>query len=216
MGETKRYTPREELANGLTHALGVALSIAALAVLVTLSAQQGDAWRIVSFAIYGTSLTLLYTASTLYHFVRDPNAKRRLRIFDHSAIYLLIAGTYTPFMLVALGGGWGWSIFGVIWALAIGGIALTSSSLGHSRRLSASIYIAMGWLIIIPIKPLIENLDTGGVLWLAGGGFAYTFGVVFYVWERLPYNHAIWHLFVLAGSACHFFGLLFYVLPASA
>lgn len=198
------YSPREEVANALTHGLGALASLIAGAALITLVASAGDALRIASAAVYCLSLLLLYTASTLYHGARAGIAKDRLEIFDHCAIFVLIAGTYTPFMLVSLRGPWGWSIFGVIWGLAIAGVALKLIFGTRFPLLSTLIYIAMGWLIVVAAGPMIQALDLPTLLWLLAGGLAYTAGTIFYHNKRIPYTHAIWHLFVLAGSACHF------------
>jgi len=208
-----RFRIREERANSITHAIGAGLSVAALAVLVTLAARLGDAWRVVSFSVYGSTLTLLYVASTLYHSVRSPTLKRAFRVLDHAAIFLLIAGTYTPFTLVTLRGGWGWSLFGLVWALALGGVLLKVFFVGRFRAFSVALYIGMGWLVVFAVKPLVTALPAGGVTWLAAGGLAYTLGVAFYLWERFPFHHAVWHLFVLAGSVCQFLSVLLYVLP---
>jgi hemolysin III len=207
------YSRREEAANALTHALGVALSIAGLAVLVTFAALNGDAWRVVSVSIYGATLVLLYLASTLYHAARSPGIKHKLRIFDHAAIYLLIAGTYTPFTLVNLRGPWGWSLFGVIWGLATIGVLHKVFFAGRFRELSVVCYIGMGWLVMIAMKPLTDVLPLPGVAWLVVGGVLYTSGVLFYALRRMPYHHAVWHLFVLAGSVCHFISVMGYVVP---
>ncbi len=208
-----KYTFGEELANSITHGLGIALSIAGLVVMVVFSATNGDAWHVVSSAIYGSTMILLYTASTLYHSFQNPNVKRVLRVVDHSMIYLLIAGTYTPFTLVTLRGGWGWSLFGVIWGLALAGIGFKLFFTGRFPKISTIIYIVMGWLAVIAIKPLMEVLPAGGLFYLFAGGLSYTLGVIFYVWHKMPYHHAVWHLFVLGGSVLHFFGILFYVIP---
>ena len=156
---------------------------------------------------------LLYGASTLYHALPAPRWKRCLRVFDHAAIFLLIAGTYTPFMLVSLRGPWGWSLFGVVWALAVAGIVLKVFFTGRFRLLSTLIYLFMGWLVLIAIKPLVEALPHGSLVLLFAGGAAYSAGTVFYVWKRLPYHHAVWHLFVLAGSICHFFAVFASLVP---
>lgn len=206
-------TKGEELANSITHALGAGLSIAALTILVVFSSIDGDPWRIVSFSVYGACLTTLYTASTLYHSFQSERLKYYFKIMDHSSIYLLIAGTYTPFTLVHLRGGWGWSIFGIIWGLTIVGILFKMFFINRFNILSTVIYLLMGWLIIIAFKPAMENIPVGGLYWLLAGGLAYSLGVVFFLWEKLPYHHAVWHLFVLGGSICHFFAMLFYVLP---
>jgi hemolysin III len=209
-----RYTLAEEIASSITHGIGAALGVAGLAILVTLGAKRGDAWHVVSVAVYGSTLVLLYLFSTLYHAFQNPRVKKVLRHFDHSAIYLLIAGTYTPFTLVNMRGPWGWSLFGTIWGLALLGICLNFTLMGRSRIIAGLVYIGMGWLVVVAAKPLVATVPPGGIAWLVAGGLAYTLGVIFYVWKTLPFNHAIWHLFVLAGSLCHFFAVLFYVLPA--
>jgi hemolysin III len=208
-----RYTVTEEIANSLTHGLGILLSIAGLAVLTAFASLFGTVWHIVSCSIYGATQIFMYSASTLYHSIPLPRAKAVLRLFDHSAIFLLIAGTYTPFALVNLRGPWGWSLLAVIWALAVLGIALQTKLIRYSRLITTLPYVAMGWVAMIAIKPLVESVAPGGLALLFGGGLAYTAGVLFYVWRRLPYHHAIWHLFVLAGSSLHFFAILFYVIP---
>lgn len=205
---------REELANSITHAIGVALSLAALVILVVYAAMQGDGWKVVSFSIYGTTLVLLYTASTLYHSFSSERARHYLKIFDHSAIYLLIAGTYTPFLLVMIRGAWGWTLFGIIWGLAIVGIIFKLFFVHRFNVVSTIIYLLMGWLILIAFRPLITYVPENGLYWLLAGGLSYSFGVIFYLWKRIPYHHAIWHLFVLGGSIFHFFAVLFYVLPS--
>jgi len=208
-----RYSSREELANSITHGTGAALSVAGLAVLVTLAALRGDGWRVVSFAIYGASLVLLYLFSTLYHAARRARLKRFFRVLDHAAIFLLIAGSYTPFTLVTLRGPWGWTIFGLIWACAVAGIVTTVVFLNSPRWVIAGFYIGMGWLAVVAIKPLVLALPLGALVLMFAGGLAYTGGVAFYVWQSLPFNHAIWHLFVLAGSVLHYLCVLLYVLP---
>jgi len=208
MSETaSAYTPREEWVNALTHGLGAVLSAAGLAVLVTFASRHGDAWRIVSAAIFGATLVLLYTASTLYHSVPGERAKRLLRKFDHGAIFLLIAGTYTPFLLVNLRGPWGWSLFGVVWGLGVAGVALKFWFAGRFRLVSTAIYLGMGWLAVIAAKPLLASVPAAGLWLLLAGGLCYTGGTVFYLWKRLPYHHGVWHLFVLGGSICHFFAV---------
>ncbi|MCJ7500320.1 hemolysin III family protein [bacterium] len=209
----KRYSLAEEVASSVTHGLGVVLSITALIILTTLAARSGDAWRVVSFSVYGSTLIMMYLASALYHSFQKPGVKKVLRYLDHSAIYLLIAGTYTPFTLVSLRGPWGWTLFGLIWGLAAVGLLMTIMGAGRSRILASLVYIGMGWLVVIAIKPLLETIPSGGITWLVAGGLSYTLGVVFYVWKKLPFNHAIWHLFVLGGSVCHFIAILLYVLP---
>ena len=197
--------------NTLTHLVGAALALAGAVVLVVLAARLGDPWKIVSFSIYGVMLVALYVFSTLYHSVRGP-AKNVLRKFDHCAIYLLIAGTYTPFALVSLRGAWGWSIFGVIWGLALLGIAQEIWLARGARILSLVIYVLMGWLALVAVMPLWRALTPAGFVWLAAGGACYTLGIVFYALDnRVRHAHGLWHLFVLAGSACHFFTVLRYV-----
>ena len=202
-----------ELANTATHGVGLGLSIAGLAILVVLASKNGTAWHVVACSIYGATLVILYLASTLYHSVHSPGARRWLRVFDHAAIYLLIAGTYTPFTLVTLRGPWGWSLFGVVWGLAGLGVLFKLFFVGKMRILSIAVYLGMGWLALIAIKPLLTSLTAAGVVLLFGGGLAYTAGVVFYAWKRIPHHHAIWHLFVMLGSLCHFFAVMFLVLP---
>jgi hemolysin III len=209
-----QYTPAEELANIVSHGLGALLGIAASIMLVVGAVGAGDSLRVVAFAVYGASLVMLYGASTCYHAARDTKLKRRLRVVDHAAIFLLIAGTYTPVALVSLGGMWGWSLFGVVWSLAVVGIVSKLFFVGNNKKLTAAIYIVMGWLGVIAAKPLYAALPGAAIGWLLAGGLAYTSGTVFYAWKRLPFNHAIWHLFVLAGSGCHFVCMFVYVLPA--
>lgn len=200
-----------ERLNGVTHLLGTALAAAGAAVLVVLAARQGDPWKIVSFSIYGAMLFGLYTVSTLYHSTRG-KIKDVLRKLDHCSIYLLIAGTYTPFTLVTLRGAWGWSLFGVIWGLAALGIAQEAWLGKGARILSLIIYILMGWLSVIAVKPLIAALTPAGFAWLAAGGLLYTGGIIFYALdEKLRHGHGIWHVFVLAGSASHYLAILLYV-----
>jgi hemolysin III len=207
----------EELANSLTHGLGLTMSIAGFLVLVVLAAMRGSAWRIVSCAVYGVTLILLYAASTLYHSLHSRRLRRILRVCDHSAIYLLIAGTYTPFLLVNLRGGWGWSLFGVIWSLAMAGILFKVWFVEHLVVWSTVVYLLMGWLALLAIKPMLHAVPLSGILWLVAGGVMYSVGVVFFAWKKVPYNHAIWHGFVLAGSTCHYFAVLCAViLPTKA
>ena len=203
----------EEIANAITHGIGLLLSIAGFVVLLVLAALRGTAWHIVACSIYGATLICLYTASTLYHAVISPRVKRALRIFDHSAIYLLIAGTYTPFLVVSLRGPWGWSLFGVIWGLALVGVLFKFWFVERFAILSTAVYIAMGWLVVIAAKPVITHLPLTAIIWLLAGGLAYTGGVIFFAAKRIPYSHAIWHLFVLAGSICHYFAVLSTVIP---
>lgn len=209
--ETLRYTGHEELANSLTHGFGLLLSAAGLWGLMLVA---GGSREVASCLVYGIALILVYATSTLYHGVRDVDAKRRLRTLDHIAIFLLIAGTYTPFMLIALRGAWGWSLFGVVWSLALLGAIFELTSLRRYRRTMIALYVGMGWVGIIALKPLVAALPTPGLWLLFGGGVSYTAGVVFYRWHGLRYHHAIWHLFVLAGSVLQYLAVLWYVLPA--
>ena len=213
MSNERQLSYAEEFANSVTHGLGLALSVAGLVVLVVLAALRGTAWHVVSCAVYGATLVLLYTASTLYHSVQTPRAKRVLRILDHGAIYLLIAGTYTPFTLVNLRGGLGWTLFGLVWGLAAAGVLFKIFHVDRFPIVSTLVYLSMGWLVVIAWKPVMALIPGGGIAWLIAGGVAYTAGVLFFALERLKYNHAIWHLFVLAGSICHYMAVLLYVLP---
>jgi hemolysin III len=210
--EAVAYSAKEEVAHSAIHGLGIVLSIAGLVALILVT-HAGDPWHLVACSIYGVSLILLYLASTLYHCISSPRAKPILRVLDHSAIYLLIAGTYTPFTLISLRGGWGWTLFGMVWGMAVLGITLKITAIGRFRRLSMVLYLGMGWLAIIALEPLLLALSHGGVKLLVLGGLSYTLGTLFYGWKRLPYHHAVWHLFVLAGSVLHFFAVLLYVVP---
>jgi len=203
----------EEIANSITHGIGAALAVAALAVLVTLASLHGTVAHVVGCAVFGGTLVLLYTASTLYHSITHSKAKRVLQVLDHSAIYLLIAGTYTPFMLVTLRGARGWALLAVVWAAAAAGITLCSTVGRRAHVISVALYIVMGWIAIVVFRPLVASLGLHGTSLVVGGGLAYTSGVVFYAWRRLPYHHAIWHLFVLAGSALHVAAVLRHVIP---
>lgn len=210
-----RYSRNEELANSITHGLGIVLSIAGLAVLITFAGIFGTPWHIVSCSIYGTTLIILYTSSTLYHSVQEPRKKQICRILDHSAIFILIAGSYTPFTLVNLRGPWGWSLFGLIWGLAILGVVVSALSRCRNRVISLILYVGMGWVIVVAAKPLLDSVQTGGLVFLLIGGLFYTSGLTFYGWKRLKYHHALWHIMVLLGSVFHFFAVLFYVIPLS-
>lgn len=212
--DTSVQSPREEILNSVTHGLGILLGITGLVLLVVFASLYGDAWRIVSFSVYGTTLILLYTASTLYHGFCGKRAKNFFRFFDHSSIYLLIAGTYTPVVLVSLRGPWGWTLFGLVWAMAVIGIIAKIFLTGKMEVVSVLLYIVMGWLILIAFKPALQMVPIGLLVWLLVGGLFYTFGIIFYVWETLPYHHVIWHLFVMAGSVSHFFGMFFYLTDA--
>jgi hemolysin III len=211
-----RYPPAEELANRLTHGLGAVLSLAGLVLLVTYSALRGDAWIVTSTAVYGASLVVLYTASTLYHSVSSDRWRRILQKVDHAAIYLLIAGTYTPFVLGPLRGTWGWTLFGIVWGFAVVGIVLKLFFAGRADVLSTVAYLVMGWLVVIAIKPLVAALPAGALWLLVAGGLCYSFGTIFYLWQRLPFNHAVWHLWVLAGSVCHWAAVFGYIVPSAA
>ncbi len=216
MKKKKNIISLDELLNSITHGIGVLLSIAGLVLLVVFASIRpyGDVWKIVSFSIYGASLIIMYTASTLYHSYQNPRVKKFLNLFDHAAIYVLIAGTYTPFMLVSIRGPWGWSIFGVIWGLAIAGVIFKVFFYKDKyRKVSAILYFLMGWIILIAIRPLIMEVPTAGLLWLLGGCLIYSMGIPFYIKREKPFNHVIWHLFVLGGSITHFFAIMFYVLP---
>jgi hemolysin III len=206
----------EEVANTVTHGVGLLLSIAGFVVLLVFAILRGSAWHIVACSVYGATLVCLYAASTLYHAVVSPRLKRGMKIFDHCAIYLLIAGTYTPFLLLNLRGPWGWSLFGAVWGLALTGILFKFWFVDHFAFLSTAVYIAMGWLIIIAAKPVLAHVPAATLLWLLAGGLLYSGGVVFYAWKRLPYSHAVWHLFVLGGSTCHYFAILRSVLSTRA
>lgn len=207
------YAPLEEGLNIASHAIGLILSVAALVLLVTHASLHGNAWHIVSFSIFGASLIVLYAASTIYHSARKPQLRSRMRVMDHAAIYVLIAGTYTPFTLVTLNGATGWTIFGVSWGLALSGIILKLFFTGKYQILSTLMYVFMGWMIIFFIKPLINNLSSEGLTWLVAGGVAYTAGAILYAIKSIKFNHAIFHVFVLIGSFCHFIAIYFYVLP---
>jgi len=200
----------EEIASSVTHGVGLIASVCALPLLVVSSARAG-AWSVVGSTIFGTTLILLYAASTLYHALPRSRAKRVFRVLDHAAIYLLIAGTYTPFTLGALRGAWGWTLFGAVWLLAACGIVLKSTRVGFNYpRASTAVYVAMGWLILIAVRPLLAHVGATGVSWLVLGGVCYTSGVGFFAWDRLRYSHALWHLFVAAGSVCHFVAVFRY------
>ncbi len=208
-----KYTPGEEIANASTHAVGVILSVIALTLMVVLASIGGDPWRIVSVGIFGATLMAVYVSSTLYHAIPHPKAKRVMRIFDHCAIYLLIAGTYTPFLLVSMRGPIGWSLFGVLWGLAAAGCLLKVLCMERWETLSVVLYVAMGWAVIATIKPALAMVPPAALALMAVGGVAYTAGIIFYAWQRLPYHHAIWHLFVLAGSITHFVAILYFIVP---
>jgi hemolysin III len=210
-----RYSVREEFASSAIHAIGLLLSVGGLVVLVVAAARGGESSHVASVAIYGATLVLLYAASTAYHGIAHAGAKPLLRQLDHAAIFLLIAGTYTPFTLISLRGAWGWSLFAIVWLLALAGIALELRKV-RNRALMAGLYVGIGWIGIFAIGPLMRSIEPGGLWLLFGGGVAYTLGVPFYLWRKLPYNHALWHVFVLLGSVLQFLAVLFYVLPQQA
>lgn len=205
----------EEWLNALTHGIGAVAALGAAAVLITLASIYGDGWAVIGASVYGTSLLLLYVASTLYHAVSHVPTKARLKVFDHCMIYVLIAGTYTPFTLTSLRGPWGWTLFGLIWSMAIAGIIFKLHYTGRFRWLSTGIYIGMGWMVVIAVGPMMRVVPGPALAWLLAGGIAYTAGTAFYMSRRLPYAHAIWHGFVLAGSACHFAAVLIQVLATA-
>ena len=210
----KYYSPVEEKTNIISHAIGFILGIVALVLLVTYASLYGNVWHIVSFSIFGTSLVVLFAASTFYHSVKKPELRNKLRIIDHVSIYILIAGTYTPFTLVTLNGPIGWSIFGTAWGLALTGTILKLFFTGKYKIISTLIYVFMGWIIVFAIKPVINNLSLECLLWLFAGGMAYTVGAILYSIKKIKFNHAIFHVFVLIGSFCHFVSVFFYVLPS--
>lgn len=212
-GELETWKLGEAIANSVTHGIGALLSVAGLVTLIFLAAMRGGAREIVSVVVYGTTLCLLYLCSTLYHAIPAPRARRILRFLDHASIYLLIAGSYTPFTLLVLRGAWGWTLFGLVWGIAVMGVVFKLFATGRFGVLSGCLYIAMGWLVVIAIKPLLAALPLYGFLWLMAGGLFYTGGMAFYAKDRIPYFHMIWHLFVLAGSLCHFVAVLRYVMP---
>jgi len=203
------YSRREELFHSLTHACGIAASLVAIPWLAWVALASGDTWRLVSGVIFGASALLLFTNSVLYHSSTDERRRLLLRKFDHSAIYLLIAGTYTPVTIGVLRGAWGWSLFGVVWGLAVLGIAAKTTRLGFRfPRVSVALYLVMGWLVVVAARPMMETLTGYQIGWLLAGGLAYTAGVPFYLWKSRPYMHAVWHVFVLAGVTCHFVAVL--------
>ncbi|UII26241.1 hemolysin III family protein [Fulvivirga maritima] len=206
------YRRKEEYLNVITHFVGFLLSVAALALLVTYSALEGTVWHIVSFSIYGSSMAVLYLASTLYHAAKKKKTRRKLNILDHAAIYLLIAGTYTPFCLIALRGPLGWTFLGITWGIALIGIVLKFFFTGRFNKVSTISYVLLGWIAVFATKPLIENMPTAGLIYLLLGGVCYTIGAIFYSIHKIPYNHAIFHFWVLGGSVMHFIAVFFYLL----
>jgi hemolysin III len=209
----KSYLPAEEKINIITHAIGFIFSMAAVVLLVTRASLHGNIWHVVSFSIFGASLMTLYAASTFYHCAKKSKTRNRLKILDHASIYVLIAGTYTPYTLVTLNGATGWVLFAVSWGMALTGIILKLFFTGRYDLLSTIMYISMGWVIVFAIKPLMHHLPLKGTIWLFAGGISYTTGAILYSIDKIQFNHAIFHVFVLFGSFCHFMSVFFYVLP---
>lgn len=209
------YTVAEEVANALTHGFGALLSAAGMSALIIYAAMSQDPWRIVSVSIFGATMVLMYLTSTLYHALPHPRTKEFLRIADHCAIYLLIAGTYTPFLLVSMRGPWGWTLFAVIWSCAVAGCIFKFFFTGRFNVISTLLYLAMGWTVVIAIKPTLEMVPSGALIAIAVGGICYSLGTIFYLWEKLPFNHAIWHLFVLGGTLAHFIAIMGWIVPVT-
>lgn len=207
--ETKRkYSTGEEIANAITHGIGALLAIAALVILVVVAAMRGTVWHVVSFSVFGSTLVLLYFSSTLYHSITHVRAKHIFHKFDHISIYLLIAGTYTPFCLTVLRGWVGWTVFGVVWGCAIIGTVVKAITVGKHVKLSTLLYVLMGWVIVLAFKPLYEAMTFNGLALLIAGGLSYTAGTIFFLRDHVKYNHSAWHLFVIGGSVLHFFAVL--------
>jgi hemolysin III len=215
MKKRNLYSRGEEIANSITHGIGAALSLVGLIVLVVLAIRNGNSYQIISFSIFGVSLILLYLASTLYHSFQNPRLKKIFKSLDHAAIYLLIAGSYTPFLLVGDRSTLDWILMIVVWVLALVGVSFKLVFAHKFQKASVITYLFMGWLSVVAIREMLTNLPTGGVIWLAAGGVVYTVGVIFYLLKKVRYTHAIWHLFVLGGSACHYFGVLLYLAPVT-
>ncbi|WP_117168705.1 PAQR family membrane homeostasis protein TrhA [Paraliobacillus sediminis] len=213
MALTHKFSKGEEIANAITHGIGVVLSIAALVILIVFSSLEGNAWHIVSFTLFGITMVLLYTSSTLLHSLPEGKAKDIFEILDHSSIYFFIAGSYTPFLFVVVQGKLGWTLFGIVWGLAIGGTIFKVYFVKRFLVISTVLYVVMGWLIVFTWRPLMEELAPNGIILLVIGGLLYTLGATFYVWRGFKFHHALWHLFVLAGSVMIFFCVLWYVLP---
>jgi hemolysin III len=206
--EENFYTKGEEIANAITHGIGAVLAVAALVLLIVFSVIYGTVWHVVSFSIFGATLVILYLESTLYHSITNKRAKRLFRKFDHMSIFLLIAGTYTPFCLTILRGTVGWIIFGIVWGSTIVGIVMKAFFTGKKDHLSTALYVVMGWLIVLAIKTMYYSMNFSGFVMLVLGGVLYTVGALFYSWDKLRFNHGIWHLFVIGGSVCHFFSVM--------
>ncbi len=206
---------QEELANAVTHGVGLVLSLIGMPILILAALDRGERMTVIGASVFGATLIALYAASTLYHAIPHPTIKQRLRVVDHAAIYLLIAGTYTPFTLGVLRGTWGWTLFGIVWTLAALGVLFkVVFGSGAMAKLSTAIYVAMGWVIIIAIKPLMASMDHAGLMLLIAGGLCYTGGVIFFVDKRRAWTHPVWHVFVMGGSICHYFAVLWYAAPA--
>jgi len=210
------YSSEEELANRLTHLAAAILSLVGLVVLLVAASGTGDPYRIVSSAIFCGALCVFYVISTIYHTVRSPRIRYIFRVLDHAGIFLVIAGSYTPFTLVSMRSGHGWALFGVIWGLAVAGAVFKSFMTHRLAFLAPVFYIGLGWLIVVDLEGLLTLVPIKGVLWLVAGGLCYTFGIIFYAIDRIPFNHAIWHIFVVAGSLCHYLAVLYYVIPVNA
>ncbi|HUV29402.1 MAG TPA: hemolysin III family protein [Anaerolineales bacterium] len=210
---TRPFTLAEEIFHSITHGIGSGLSIAGLVVLVVLAVLNGDVYQIIGFTVFGASLVLLYLSSTLYHGIQQPRAKHIFKIFDHSSIYLLIAGSYTPFLLVGLRGTTGWTLLVVVWMIALIGITMKVFFIDRFQVLSVVSYLLMGWLCVFAFREMLSSIPVGGIIWLAAGGILYTVGVIFYAMQKTPYMHAVWHFFVLGGSLCHYFAVLFFLAP---
>jgi hemolysin III len=208
---TRPFSLGEEIFHSITHGIGSGLSIAGLVVLVVLAVLKGDIYKIIAFSIFGSSLVLLYLSSTLYHGIQQPRAKKVFKVFDHSAIYLLIAGSYTPFLLVGIRGTTGWTLMAVVWLIALIGITMKVLFIDRFQVLSVFMYLAMGWLCVFAFQEMMSSIPIGGIIWLAAGGILYTVGVIFYAMQKIPYMHAVWHFFVLGGSLCHYFAVLFFL-----
>ena len=215
MSSAKKYSLGEEIAHSVSHGIGALLGVVGLVVMLWLSFEYGDVWHVVSVSIYGASVILLYSASTLYHAITNPRAKRFFQLMDHAAIFVLIAGTYTPFLLVNLRGPWGWSLFIIIWSIALGGVLLEIVKKERVKWLSLSLYLGLGWMALVAVKPMLELVNTTGLLLLLIGGLLYSLGVIFYVRKQMVYHHAIWHVFVLAASVAHFFAVIYGVILPS-
>ena len=212
--QPSKYTLGEEIAHAITHGIGALLAIAGLAVLMVAAATRGEgAWQVVPCAIYGAAMVLMFKMSTLYHSFPWPRVKRVFRVLDHEMIFLMIAGSYTPILLITLRGALGWTLFGVVWGIAAAGLVFQGFFTGRFKGASTALYLVMGWIIVFALKPLLEQMSPAGIRWLVAGGLCYTLGAVVYLFKRVKYHHALWHLAVLAGGACHYFAILWHVLP---